>query len=201
MKFASLRRGLDKLAKPFFSRFRSELRTASLDDFVPYASLRLPPHRLRFCTHHWQDDKYYVLSARNEVSRLIELASLNPRSSLLNLGSGQARLAIGLLAHNLKVQYYYGMDVSRHSIDWCKRNIHRFHSHLNFIHFDIHNARYNPQGVLLSHPLQLPFQSAAFDVIYLYSVFTHMRSPDIHFLLWEIQRILRNEGVAFSPPM
>ena len=45
-------------------------------------------------------------------------------------------------------------------------------------------------------PIQLPLADRAFDVIFLYSVFTHMLSPDVERYLSEIARLLAPGGKA-----
>jgi SAM-dependent methyltransferase len=165
--------------------------------FVSYQGLRLPPPSSRFCTEDWKNDAFYVSSAKAEVERLVSLAQLDEQSKLLDIGCGQGRLAIGLAAKLPKIDLYCGIDVSRRSIEWCNRNLAAFHSNFRFLHLDIQNERYNPHGIPFEPPVQLPLADDSFDVAFLYSVFTHMRSRDVESYLRDIGRVLRPGGRAF----
>lgn len=165
--------------------------------FVSYQGLRLPPPGSRFCTEDWKDDAFYVSSAKAEVERLVSLAQLDEQSKLLDIGCGQGRLAIGLTAKLPKIDLYCGIDVSRRSIEWCNRNLAAFHSNFRFLHLDIQNERYNPYGIPFEPPVQLPLADDSFDVAFLYSVFTHMRSRDVESYLRDIGRVLRPGGRVF----
>jgi SAM-dependent methyltransferase len=165
--------------------------------FVSYQGLRLPPPRNRFCTEDWKDDAFYVSSAKAEVERLISIAQLDEDSSLLDIGCGQGRLAIGLAATLPKLHLYCGIDVSRPSVEWCNDNLAAFHPNFRFLHLDIQNERYNPHGMAFEPPVQLPIADNSFDISFLYSVFTHMRSRDVATYLRDICRMLRPGGRAF----
>lgn len=165
--------------------------------FVSYQGLRLPPPRNRFCTDDWKDDAFYLASAKQEVERLQSIAHLNEQSSLLDIGCGQGRLAIGLAAVLPTLRLYCGIDVSRPSINWCNLNIAAFHPNFRFLHMDIHNERYNPHGLPFKPPVQLPLADESFDIAFLYSVFTHMRSNDVASYLQDLGRVLRPGGRAF----
>lgn len=163
--------------------------------YVEWNGLRLPPRDQRFCTEEWKDDAFFVQSAKDEVRRLSEIAGLTEASQILDIGSGQGRLAIGLRAAMPNIRYV-GIDIDRRSVAWCQRNIASFGGNFRFIHVDLANARYNPNGTPFVPPVQLPVADRAFDVIFLYSVFTHMLTPDVERYLSEIARLLRPGGKA-----
>lgn len=165
--------------------------------FVSYQGLRLPPPRNRFCTDDWKDDAFYLASAKQEVERLQSIAGLDERSSLLDIGCGQGRLAIGLAAVLPALRLYCGVDVSRSSVNWCNLNIAAFHPNFRFLHMDIQNERYNPNGLPFKPPVQLPLADGCFDIAFLYSVFTHMRSSDVASYLRDLGRVLQPGGRAF----
>lgn len=62
-----------------------------------FDGLTLPPKELRPCGSNFQDDGFYLASAKNEANKLVKYLGLSPRSSLLDVGSGPGRLAIGIL--------------------------------------------------------------------------------------------------------
>ena len=87
---------------------RSLRKTAP--DYVEWNGLRLPPRDQRFCTEEWKDAAFFVQSAKDEVERLSEVAGLTEGSQILDIGSGQGRLAIGLRAAMPDIRYV-GIDI------------------------------------------------------------------------------------------
>jgi len=71
------------------------------------------------------------------------------------------------------------------------------HSGFQFVHIDIENKRYNPNGNKPLQGLALPFAAAEFDLIYVYSVFSHMLESDIQLYLTEFSRLLDDNGRIF----
>ena len=66
-------------------------------------------------------------------------------------------------------------------------------------HLNVHNLRYNPSGEPLDASFRFPFPEGSFDLIYLYSVFSHMISADIRVYLHDFQRLLGRTGwVCFT---
>jgi SAM-dependent methyltransferase len=155
-------------------------------------SFVLPPKSSRFCTEDWQDDAFYFSSALQEVARQTRLCGLDDSARFVDIGSGQGRLAIGLQAMFPRLKSYTGLDVHAPSIDWCNKNLRK--PNFSFIHVNTANERYNPSG---AQQARLPVADHSADVIFLYSVFTHMRLPDIDAHLGEISRIISPAGSCF----
>ena len=105
-------------------------------------------------------------------------------------------MAIGLLNGCPKLDKYWGVDIHTLSIQWCLRWITKFHPRFQFCCVGFQNDRYCPRGTQLCPDLQLPFRDGLFDVIFLYSVFTHMPGEHIEKYLSEIRRMLKPEGRA-----
>lgn len=179
------------------------LRTAAIskngcEDCIQLRNLRLPPAHMRQCTTEFKDDEYFVASGESEVRKLIEHCVLSDDSRILEIGCGSGRLPIGLLSTSQPVLGYEGLDVDKGAIQWCKRWIGSEHSTFRFHHVDVHNERYNPEGVVrLDDGFQFDFPAKYFDVIYLYSVFTHMQINDIKVYLRECARVLAPTGKIF----
>jgi len=163
-------------------------------DAVRYEDVTLPAPHLRFCTEAWRSNHFYVRSAEHEVDRLVELGGLSSEKSLLDIGSGQGRLAIGLQRRMPGIRAYVGIDVHAQSVDWCKRHIEQRSPNLRFVRIDAANARYNATGKRIDETFRLPFAAESFDVAFLYSVFTHMATDDVALYLREITRVLRAGG-------
>lgn len=165
---------------------------------VPFDHLPLPPPVLRHCTAEYRDDSYFVESARRDVRHLVEHAGLAMGSQLLEIGCGPGRLAIGLLSLGFPIGRYEGVDVDPDAVDWCRRFIAARHGAYAFHHVDVHNERYNPSGeIRLEEQFRFAFRDQFFDVIFLYSVLTHMQPGDVRVYLAELRRLLSPGGRVF----
>ena len=162
-------------------------------DFVRYQNVRLPAKHLRFCTTDWQDDDFFVQSAERDVDRLISSCGITNDSSLLDIGSGQGRLAIGLI-RKLPLIRYSGVDIDARSVDWCQRNVAAYYPNFRFSLLDVRNERYNPNGSPIGTAFRLPGADGEFQCVFLYSVFTHMMAADVAPYLREIRRMLSPTG-------
>jgi SAM-dependent methyltransferase len=164
---------------------------------VEYGDLLLPPPSLRLGGAHFRDNRAFVESGRRDVQKLRAAFNLDASSSILDVGCGVGRLPIGLLAEVGEPVDYVGADVNKSSIEWCRRHIEAHHAGIHFARLDVANARYNRRGQLIDESFRLPWEAARFDVIFLYSVFSHMTSEDVRAYLREFQRLLKPDGGVF----
>lgn len=165
-------------------------------DHVWYENLPLPDKRLRTGGEEFQDDAYFLQSARHEAQRLVSHFSLTAEDNLLDVGCGFGRLAVGLL-DTLPKLAYTGLDVNPVAIEWCQRHIETVHPSFQFVRLDVQNDRYNPEGQALDGRFRFPFSDNTFDIAYLYSVFSHMVQADVEIYLAELRRILNENGRLF----
>lgn len=165
--------------------------------YVKYNNVILPAKHLRFCGSKFNDNKYFFSSAIAEADRLKNSFKLNINSRVLDVGCGVGRLPIGILNTIGDIKNYYGIDVSARAIEWCQRFINRWHPTFQFKHIDIENQRYNPHGMKIDNNFSLPFDDKEFDIVYLYSVFSHMSLDDIILYLKEFRRLLMPSGKIF----
>lgn len=186
---ANMKASMDKL--------KLKMADVLFRDRVVYKGTVLPPRRLRFCGTTFQDDDYFLASGQREAERLIDRFGLKLDSSILDVGCGQGRLAIGILDRVGEVRKYRGVDVDETSIRWCRRYISRKHKTFRFDRINVKNARYNQGGMEASDGFRFSFADEEFDVIYLYSVFSHMNANDIAAYLKEFRRILHPDGGIF----
>ena len=165
---------------------------------VRFKHLNLPPANMRQCTAEFRDDAYFVASAEREVCKLVEHCGLNSESRILEIGCGSGRLPVGLLSTDQSIERYVGIDVDVEAIRWCERWIAAEHTTFQFLHIDVYNERYNPKGAThLDDRFRFEVADQSCDIIYLYSVFTHMEIDDIGVYLREFKRILAPQGKAF----
>lgn len=166
-------------------------------DHVRYENMMLPPTYLRLCGKKFKQNHFFLGSAKSEADRLGQQYGLTSDSSILDFGCGVGRLPIGILKQLGTVRRYCGIDVSNDSIRWCQRYIGSKYPNFEFIFIDAKNPRYNPKGVDTISDLRLPFKENEFDIIYLYSVFSHMTTEDVTAYLKEFGRILAPSGKIF----
>lgn len=123
---------------------------------------------------------------------------LAPDMTILEIGSGIGRDALqlkDLLAPNGR---YIGVDVTRDSVAWCRRNISPRHPNFSFHHFDARHELYNPFGARTTSDFALPAADASVDRVLLGSVFTHLFEPELLHYMREICRVLKPSGLAYA---
>jgi len=164
---------------------------------VQYEGAVLPAKHLRFGGRTYLRDRDFLGSARHEADRLVRHCRLSSDSVVLDLGCGVGRLPIGLLKQVSLPKAYWGVDVNEQAIRWCQRRVTPRDERFQFLHLNIHNERYNPEGRFGAADLKLPFEKGTFDLIYLYSVFSHLKTDDVRAYLKEFDRLLEPSGRVF----
>jgi SAM-dependent methyltransferase len=125
---------------------------------------------------------------------LIRYGRLSPWGKVLDVGCGSGRMAVPLSYYTSRDGEYYGFDVNKESIDYCKREID--HPVFHFEQIDLSHYLYNPQGTIPSDTFDFPFPHDFFDVTFAASVFTHLDVPTASNYLRQICRTLRPGGRA-----
>ncbi len=138
---------------------------------------------------HFKPDAAFVAAAARDVHRLTRLADLAPTSRLLDWGCGAGRLAVGIRSVLGHVADYHGVDVQPDLIAWAQANL--ADQHTRFTWVDLVNARYNPGGTAAR---AIPTADGSVDVVYAYSVFSHLLMDDAAAYLQEIARSLTAAG-------
>lgn len=157
----------------------------------------IPIADMRFGGAHFKDDQSFLRTAEAEARRLIDYCGLTRDSAVLDIGCGTGRLPTGLLRIVGDELQYRGVDVSEAAVSWCKRHLEKQHPNYQFIHINVENERYNPDGKPISQTFRLPLAANGFDAIYLYSVFSHMELKDVKTYLAEFNRLLKPDGAIF----
>jgi ubiquinone/menaquinone biosynthesis C-methylase UbiE len=176
-------------------RFLYEHRIAR--DYVEYGRSVLPAKHLRLGGPEFKDDRFFLASGCREVSRLTEEFGIDSGSRILEIGCGFGRLPIAIQNQLWEPPFYWGLDVNAHCISWCHRHIAQGQPRFIFQRIDVLNKRYNPTGSEIADGFTLPFESGFFNLIYLYSVFSHMTPEHITAYLDEFRRILDRSGLVF----
>ena len=166
-------------------------------DTVLHGGVVLPAKHLRSCGRKFRDDEHFLASAQAEAERLVERSGLTASSRVLDVGCGVGRLAIGVIGRIGAIRAYRGVDIDKEAIRWCQCHITLEHPAFQFFHVNVKHPRYNPRGKEIDTRLVLPFNDGEFDVVYLYSVFSHMLPRGIRAYLTEFQRLLSPSGKVF----
>lgn len=177
----------------YYKRWSRRFRT----DFVRRNGLTLPARHLRLCGAEFHDDEFFIASARYEAERLIRQFGLNAGSRVLDVGCGMGRLPLGILSKLGEIRCYRGIDVQADCVAWCNRHIRKEHPEFQFIHVNARNERYNPGGADIQGGFRLPLDSGSFDIINMFSVFTHLTEDHIRIYLEEFRRVIAPGGRVF----
>ena len=177
--------------QPFTERARDAARLRGLDlrDRMSGRADRLvPPRRLDVAGR-----SDFVTSGDELLSRLVELAGLQPSDAVLDVGCGSGRVARPLTGYLSEEGSYDGFDVDRDAVGWCRRRYRSFHR-FRFRAADLHHRRLNPQGAHAAADYPFPYEAARFDVAILSSVLTHLLEAEADHYLSEVSRVLTSGG-------
>jgi SAM-dependent methyltransferase len=154
----------------------------------------IPPSDLTPCGRLTATPEQFYMSACDEADRVKNEMDLAAKSTILDIGCGAGRLPIGLLARQVPFLSYLGVDVDATRIKWCNKNLKTRDDRLAFRFVNINNDRYNPTGKV---QFDLGILGKKFDVIYLYSVFSHLMQSDVEKYLEIFRDSLTDFGRCF----
>lgn len=112
-------------------------------------------------------------------------------SSVLDMGCG-CKLVQAFLNDNLPVGKYVGIDVFPAMIEFLQKSV--TDSRFQFHNLNLHNEMYNKTGEALTANTVLPVPEASFDIICLFSVFTHLAPHDYVSMLQMLRRYIKPGG-------
>jgi len=129
----------------------------------------------------------YDESAKEIIYLMAERLGLTDFSNtdILDVGCG-TRFSAYMINHRVPVKSYTGIDVNADIISFLQTEATPLDARFRYAHWPVQNALYNPEGTPLPLQNSLPI-SGPFDVIWLFSVFTHLNPDDASAML----RILR----------
>jgi SAM-dependent methyltransferase len=123
---------------------------------------------------------------------VIERLGLNDlsESDVLDVGCG-VRFTQAIINRDIPIKSYTGVDVDSALIGYLQREV--ADPRFSFSRWDAQNAMYNPTGVKITPESSLPVQGT-FDIIWLFSVFTHLDPSDANAMLAILRRYMRPTG-------
>jgi SAM-dependent methyltransferase len=139
------------------------------------------------------DEKATITGAAALLEQLCDLVGVEDLSQcdVLDVGCG-VKFTQAILNHGIPIKSYTGVDVYREMIDFLRSNVDnpRFEYH----HVDVRNDLYSPDGPPMTVGTDLGLGDRTFDVICLYSVFTHLPPSDYVTMLKLVRRHSRPDG-------
>ncbi len=137
----------------------------------------------------------------NTAQTLIELAQratgLDSLADvdILDVGCG-VRFTMAIINRAIPIRSYSGLEVDQPIIDFLKSKVERHDDRFHFERWDARNQRYNKDGFKMQATSVLPF-AGSFDLIWLFSVFTHLEPVDAAHMLVILRKHIRPAGKLF----
>jgi len=153
-----------------------------------------PPPEL--CRNRCRDPKVVVDQAEWLIAHMCEHLDLDDLShvDVLDMGCG-VRFTEAFLNRGTPIQRYVGVDTASDVIAYL--HAHVDDPRLSYVHIDAHNDLYNPTGAPLTELTIPELDGQQFDVICLFSVFTHLAPHDYVSVLRLLRRFVRPNGKLF----
>jgi SAM-dependent methyltransferase len=124
---------------------------------------------------------------------LQRFANLAPDSNVLEIGCGCGRVPVALI-DTFRNGSYLGVDIDEISLQACQQNTLFDDKPFYFSLINVYNEIYNPSAEESAEFYHFPFSQEQFDVIFLFSVFTHMLPASVANYIKEISRMLNFGG-------
>lgn len=130
------------------------------------------------------------------ANSFISSCHLQPTDKVLDIGCGIGRIARPLTKFLNREGAYYGFDVVRLGINWCKQAYHNY-PNFHFRYIPLRNDLYNLTTNASPVDVDFPYQPDFFDLAVLVSVLTHMQEADVRRYFFEIARVLKSGKSCF----
>jgi SAM-dependent methyltransferase len=113
---------------------------------------------------------------------------------VLDVGCG-TKFTHAFVNHGIPIRGYVGVDVYAEMIEFLRSNVTdpRFEYH----HINVSNELYNPDAPPMTANTDLGVGGRTFDIIWLFSVFTHLAPHDYSVMLKLLLRYVRPDGRLF----
>jgi SAM-dependent methyltransferase len=121
---------------------------------------------------------------------LRDRGGLQPSSTVLDIGCGCGRVAVPL-TNFLTDGIYHGVDIVLPMVEWCRKNITARYPNFHFHYADLANTAYSAEGQQQANKYVFPFRDETFDLIFTFSLFTHLVPATAHQYAREIARLLK----------
>jgi len=130
----------------------------------------------------------------NLATRSVGLQNLED-VDVLDVGCG-VRFAMTIINRKIPIKSYTGVEVSRQIVEFLQDNVEAYDKRFRFAHWNVRNEMYNPDCIHLATEEEFPVDES-FDLIWLFSVFTHLNPKDSLSLLQLLRKRIRKNGRLF----
>lgn len=114
---------------------------------------------------------------------------------VLDVGCG-VRFTMTIINRKIPIKSYTGIEVHQPIVKFLHDNVETYDKRFKFVHWNVSNQMYNRGGDDLATQKELPVDGS-FDLIWLFSVFTHLNPSDSLSLLRLLRKYVRNDGKLF----
>ena len=129
---------------------------------------------------------------------LINQGGLMPHHRVLDVGCGIGRLAVPLTTFLNNKGSYEGIDIVKSGINWCNKRINKNFPNFKFLHINLKNDLYNLKTSNEAKNFIFPYKENEFEMVFLFSVFSHMIPADVNNYLNQIHRVLKDGAVCVA---
>lgn len=143
---------------------------------------------------HMVKEAGYDESAKEIIGLMAERLGVADfsQTNILDVGCG-TRFSAYMINHYVPVKSYTGIDVNGEIISFLQAEASPLNARFRYAHWPVQNALYNPEGAPLPLQENLPI-SGQFDVIWLFSVFTHLNPEDASAMLRILRKYIAPNG-------
>jgi SAM-dependent methyltransferase len=155
---------------------RQLARALMPSQFQNYEKEFVVPQYLR--KGRYKNDQMASIESAEETIRTLahEMGVLDlSEKTVLDIGCG-VKFTQAFYGRNVPVKQYHGVDVDGPMIDFLVSNV--FDDKFSYKHIDVYNEMYHKSGAALSAQTNIGASGRQFDLICLFSVFTHFAPKD-----------------------
>lgn len=114
---------------------------------------------------------------------------------ILDVGCG-VRFTSTIINRNISIKSYTGIEVNSQLVQFLKEKVEPYDNRFKYAHWNLYHEMYNSDGLELATQDKLPIDGH-FDLIWLFSVFTHQYPEDSLKLLTILRKHIRANGKIF----
>ncbi|RRD60183.1 class I SAM-dependent methyltransferase [Tannerella forsythia] len=140
----------------------------------------------------------FVEQGKLQRETILRHTGMQPDAAVLDVGSGIGRLAVAMTDYLNADGRFEGFDLVKKGVNWCQKHITPKYPNFIFKHVDLKNDLYNLSTETSAKDFIFPYEDNQFDVVTLFSVFSHMVPEDINNYLSEIYRVLKKGGYCVA---
>jgi ubiquinone/menaquinone biosynthesis C-methylase UbiE len=157
------------------------------------SDIQIPPELA--AGHGGPDFVRFGIKLANTIRRV---GGLGPSETVLDIGCGPGRMAVGIGEILGWANDYIGFDIKLADIEAARTHITSAHPSFRFEHVDIHNIHYNRDGAIQPLEVRFPAADGSIDFCLATSLFTHMFPADVQHYLHEARRVMKPGARFFS---